>query len=537
MKIDRKYYECALQHIVNKGDTDIFPFPFELKFLEARKEKICDELVKVDLSQFHPMSLVESLIPKTKYGFRVAHQPFPIDTVIYTALVLRIYDAVEAGRDPMSNNVAFSYRKKIGLDPEFFHENRAYRDWLETIGNKVFSDDYSHVVRTDISDFYSRIYRHRLENILDSLSGETRFVKKIEHFIADWRSNQSFGLPIGSSASRLLAEAALNDTDLALIAQGYEHTRYVDDILIYVKKGQDPYAALAFLARHLSENEGLSLNNQKTSILDWNDFISSMNQSAGEDDESKARSATERLFWAAYGQDESDQDALEALMLKDLSKELEGLLAENFWDMGQIRIVLHAMRLVRNSDIANYIRQNLNTLVFFAKDVCLLIEEFVQAGVSGFENLSEEVTELLLSPRMLPLDCARAWFLELGVRKLVTFNATQIRQLDSLSGTLDVRQLHLIRWRANDVSFFRARKTRINEIQSWAQPSFIFGAKCLPRDEYSHWIRSIKSRLQFPLCKEFADWCLETHGSDPLSDSDTSKVSARTISTAPGSNF
>ena len=517
MKINSEYFECAINHIVDFGDTDIFPFPFELKFLDKCKEKVVAELSSMDLTQYHPMSLIEALVPKSKFGFRTAHQPFPVDTVIYTALVLRIFDAVEAGRDPCENDRAFSYRKSQGLDPVLFLPERTYRHWLDVIKGKIFSTEYSHVIRTDISDYYARIYRHRLENILDSLSGETKIVKKIEHFIADWRSNQSFGLPVGSSASRLLAEAALNDTDMGLISEGYHHTRYVDDMLIFVKEGQDPYAALGYLAKHLTENEGLALNNQKTKILTWEGFMASIGTPEAGDDDAKEEFATEKLFWAAYGQEELDEDALEALMLKDLSKELEQLLEEPFWDMGQIRIVLHAMRLVKNADVAKYIRKNLARLVPFAKDVCLLIEEFVNSEVVGFESMGEEITELLLSPRMQPLDCARSWFLELGVRKLVSFNAAQVRRMDALTGILDVRQLHLIRWRSNDVNFFRSKKTKVHEIQAWAQPSFIFGASCLPRDEYSHWIRSIKSRLQFPLGKDFADWCASNHGCDPLS--------------------
>lgn len=516
MKLNADIFECSINHVVEFGDTDIFPFPFELKFLEHQKSEVVSVLSDLNLYQYDPMSLLESLVPKSKFGFRVAHQPFPIDTIIYTALVLRIFDAVESGRDPMEHNRAFSYRKLPGLDAALFYPDRNYRNWLNVIEGKADSSEYSHVIRTDISDYYSRIYRHRLENILDSLSGETKIVKKIEKFIAVWRGNQSFGLPVGSNASRLLAEAALNDTDMGLLSEGYDHTRYVDDMIIFVKKGQDPYAALGYLAKHLSENEGLALNNQKTSILTWDEFVEAIGKPDAGDDDAKEEFATEKLFWAAYSQDAGDPDALEALMLKDLRKELEELLEEPFWDMGKIRIVLHAMRLVRNSDVAEYIRDNLSALVPFAKDVCLLIEDFVVAEVKGFENIGAELTDLLLSQRMQPLDCARAWFLELGVRKIVSFNPAQIRRLDSLSGTLDIRQLHLIRWRSNDINYFRSRKARVQEIQPWAQPSFIFGARCLPKDEYSHWIRGIKSRLQFPLAKEFSDWCLNTHGSNPL---------------------
>lgn len=516
MKLNAEIYECALQHLVQKGDTDLFPYPFELKFLEQSAKEIVTSLASIDLSNYHPMSLVESLIPKTKFGFRTAHQPYPVDTIIYTALVLKIYDEVEKGRDPADKNRAFSYRKSIGLDPNIFLPDRNFRHWLNILESFAFSEDYSHVIRTDISDFYQRIYRHRLENILESLSGEKLIVKKIERLIQDWRGGQSFGIPVGSNASRLLAEAALNDTDLALIAEGYEFTRYVDDMVILVKKGTDPYGVLAFLAKHLSANEGLSLNNQKTIILEWNEFVSSLRVSNAEDDPSNEEFATERLFWAAYGNEEEEKEALDELMTKDLQKELEQLLSEQFWDMGAIRIVLHAMRLVQSPDVAKYIRSNISNLIPFAKDVCLLINQFVEQKIPGFEDISAEVVDLLISPRMAPLDCARAWFLDLAVKKSISFDAAQIRRLDSLTGALDIRQMHLIRWRANDLNYFRSRKARVSEIPLWAQPSFIFGASCLPNDEYSHWIRGIKSRLQFPLAKEFTDWCLQSHGRDPF---------------------
>lgn len=516
MKISSDIYNFCLDHIVDNGDTDLFPLPFELVFFKESKTEIIANLSDMDISNYHPMSLVESLIPKSKFGFRVAHQPFPTDALIFTALVIKIFDEVENGRDPAENNRAFSYRRSIDDASELFLADRTYGDWLSNISVKKFSDEYGHVVRTDISDFYQRIYRHRLENILESLTGETRTVKKIERFVADWRSNQSFGLPVGGSACRLLAEAALNDTDMALIAEGYDFTRYVDDMVIFIKRDQDPYTALAFLARHLSANEGLSLNNQKTKIQTWEEFVAVDGPVEADDQNTNEHLATEKLFWAAYGQEDSDPEALAALMTKDLAQELDSLLAEQFWDMGAIRIVIHAMRLVKNPDVAVYVRRNLSSLLPFAKDISLLIYEFKSSGVEGFENMSDEIVELILSPRMQLLDCARSWFLDLAVRKAIVFSAHQIRRLDNLTGTLDVRQLHLIRWRTNDQNYFRSRKSQISEINLWSQPTFIFGARCLPRDEYTHWIRGIRSRINFPLSREFTDWCLSSYGRDPF---------------------
>lgn len=516
MKIAKDVIEYALTHILDDGDTDIFPYPFELKFYAAKKDVVAKALSDADYTSFQPLSLVESLVPKSKYGFRTAHQAYPSDTIVYTALVCSLIDEVEAARSDTKSERAFSYRKNPGLNFPFFIEKRNFKNWIGVIEGEVFSDEYSHVIRTDISDYYQRIYRHRLENILASLSGKTPVVKKIERILATWRGGQSFGIPVGSDASRLLAEVAMHDTDMALMSEDYWHSRYVDDIVIMVKKDQNAYAALAFVAKHLSENEGLSLNNQKTTIFEWNDFFSSLPSPSAEDEKTKDDWATEKLFWAAYAKDEMDQDALNALMTKDLAKELETQLSEPYWDMGAIRIILHAMRLVGGEEVASYIRTNLQALIPFAKDVCLLIENFIGKGVKGFEGISSEIVDIVVSATMRPLDCARAWFLELGVRGLVDFSMADLRRLEGLSGTLDVRQTHLLRWRAKDVNYFRSKKSKINEINVWAQPSFIFGASCLPGDEYGHWVRGLKSRIQFPLAREFADWCIEIHGTDPF---------------------
>ncbi|GLU28890.1 RNA-directed DNA polymerase [Brucella sp. NBRC 12950] len=515
MKIDKHTIGFALDHITQNGDTDIFPFPFELKFYKNKRESIIDALANIDVSNHSPLSLIESLIPKTRYGFRVAHQPYPSDTIIFTALVCSIFDEVEKARTPVEDGHAFSYRKNPATDGPLFIPDRNFREWQANFSNLLLLEDFDYAIRTDISDFYMRIYRHRLENILVSLSGKTATVKKIEKFLSIWRGGQSFGIPVGMDATRLLAEAALHDMDMALISEGYWHSRYVDDMVILTRENQSHYAALAFLAKHLTENEGLSLNNQKTNVVPWKNFLDNLSPPESEATE-KSEWAIERLFWAAYANDELDEEALDLLVTKDLVKELETLISEQYWDMGAIRIVLHAMRLTANESIAKYVRDNLNILLPFAKDICLLLEHFTLNGIAGFENISGELVQLILSESMRPLDCGRAWFLELGVRDIVQYTPADIRRLDGLTGTLDIRQIHLLRWRIKDVNYFRSKKSRVNEIQSWAQPSFIYGASCLPKDEYSHWVRSLKSRLQFPLAKEFCDWCLESYGNDLL---------------------
>jgi hypothetical protein len=130
---------------------------------------------------------------------------------------------------------------------------------------RPFAEDRPAIV-TDISDFYQRIYFHRIENVLQDAGcpkGPSDLVKKI---IKTTRARASHGLPVGSTASRLLAECLLNDTDMLLKNMGVKFTRYVDDFRIAVPAGMEAHSILCRLAEHLMVTEGLSLNVTKTKM-------------------------------------------------------------------------------------------------------------------------------------------------------------------------------------------------------------------------------------------------------------------------------
>jgi hypothetical protein len=140
------------------------------------------------------------------------------------------------------------------------------------------------------------------------------------------------------------------------------------------------------------------------------------------------------------------------------------------------------------------------------------MDELKKDGDKSFDKLQDTVIEILLSDKLRPLAVTRAWLLELFVRGVVPISLQKIRSLDQLTETLDQRQLFRLRHILNDQNFFRRRKTRVSELNAWLQPSFIMSARCLPKDEYKHWVQSVKSRLGFPLAPEFCDWCIELTG-------------------------
>src|SRR4051794_36757758 len=76
----------SIKHLVRHGDTDIFPVPIEYQFIYDASDSVADQLSLIELQSHTPISLIDSLVPKGKLSFRTAHQMFPIDCVLFTAV-------------------------------------------------------------------------------------------------------------------------------------------------------------------------------------------------------------------------------------------------------------------------------------------------------------------------------------------------------------------------------------------------------------------------------------------------------------------
>ncbi|WP_316158666.1 MULTISPECIES: RNA-directed DNA polymerase [unclassified Bradyrhizobium] len=496
----------SIDHILTHGDTDIFPYPLEFRFLADRKSDVAAELSKQEVGNYRPMSALESLVPKSRYNFRVAHQLFPIDCILLTASVVKIGNELEASRLP-SDQGPFSYRYKQSESFDIFTKDCRYGDWLRSQYVRLLfsANSYSHVIEADISEFYQRIYHHRLENTLLVATTNKPIALFLKQFISDVRARQSFGIPVGGNASRILAEALLNDTDSALNAEGYNFTRYVDDFRIFVRSDQDPYAALAFLSEHLMTNEGLFLASAKTRVHTVGEYFEKLNVFSGEDTAQADESAAQRLLQQIY-ESEDSTEAVEALKSEDLIGDLKAELEHEFWDVGRIRILLRCMKHTKLVEAADFIKGHLRELLPFVKDVVLLIEELAKGEESLFKDLAPELVKLVLEPAARRLSVTRAWLLELFIRGIVPITYEQAKPLFDLNGTLDNRQLLVLRGQLGDVNFFRQRKTKMDEMNAWVQPAFIYAAHCLPADEYKAWLGTLKGRLSFPMSDLYCKW-------------------------------
>lgn len=267
--------ELTLAHLQAAGLDDIFKPPLLNEPLETRlfqqSDRFKAELRRATI-QFlrHPSSdgfqpLTRLKIPKTRHAYRQASLVDIVDLVRYTALVAKVAPTIEAHRVPDDLNVVFSSRFRP--EAPFFGIGNGYDRFRLASQALSKSDQFSVKVISDISNFYDRLNIHRLEAALTDIGCEPGDVTAIDHILKHWAGRNSYGIPVGCDASRLLAESVLISVDNALLAQGITFVRYVDDYRIFATSYAQAHSHLNVLINAL-EREGLFINSEKTRVLE-----------------------------------------------------------------------------------------------------------------------------------------------------------------------------------------------------------------------------------------------------------------------------
>jgi hypothetical protein len=499
--------ETAIKHLCKYGDTDVFPHLLELSFYRDALSAIVEELKHLDLDSYNPGGAFEALAPKSRFGFRITHQLNATDTVLLLAAVIEIGPLIEARRPNGGGTEAFAYRFDTSVDSSLFRPNRTYKDWLHAQQERLQGNlKIKQVVLTDISDFYARINFHRLENLLDEAAekhGAARYIKKAVKVI---RAKQSFGLPVGGAAARLLAELALSDTDKALIDHGISYTRFVDDFRIFLNSGENPYDVLSFLAQQLSINEGLSLNASKTRVMSRVEYLDGLKSLTSDLSDEAEGQALESLTADIYFDESPDPDDIEALKSLNLLGFLQDEIGKENFDAGRIKVIFRALKIAKPGGLIEFIVENFSELVVFAKEVSLLMQALEKHAPGCFDVLSDNLISAILEPPASSVQLIRTWLLELFVRGTVSITPAQAIQIDGLSSLLDKKQLHIIRNRTNNKHYFRLNKASFGQIPPFEQAAFIAGASCLPKDEYSNWMPTISPTFSGPTSNLFLKW-------------------------------
>lgn len=406
MTVSKEVALFAIQNVARFGDTDVFPFPLENHWFHDAGDDVADLLMQLDTDfdewlRLYPVNFATGLSSVGYNGFRAATQIDPIWNAYFLALVLQVAADLEKARLPVSKEVVFSYRfLPSEEDKTIFDRTVGWSAFHRTALDRSASCEF--VVSTDISDFYPRIYHHRLENALKQATQNAEVVRRIMDILGRLSGGTSYGLPVGGQASRLLAELLLNRTDHLLQMRGMRFCRFVDDYLIFVDSPDAAQSALVQLSETLLTNEGLTLARAKTRVLSRAEFgrISPM-ADIDEDRSSDEAMAREflgiRLVFDPYSPTADDDYELlrDQLQKFDITGMLVRELRKSRIDETLSRHLIKSMRYLqprlRDAAVISVIH-NLATLFPIFPSVAILLHQIISEISEGAQ---EEVFEVL----------------------------------------------------------------------------------------------------------------------------------------------
>lgn len=272
--------DLAIQNVIKEGITDVelFSRPFELDYLKNQTVKseiqstVVDAIYQNDFSALKIRKLGHVLVPKKDLcDYRKCAIIDIIDEITYLTLTLLVAKPIEEERINASKNRVFSYRYRPE-DGYLFHPHYHFTSFRSEVSRKARVKTNHVLVECDISNFYDRLNIHRIESALLSFEKtDNDIVRLINELLLYWANRDSYGLPVGSNASRILAEASLINVDRYLWSHNVDYCRFVDDFRIFAKDAETAHKHLTLLTHCLSR-EGLFINTSKTRMKDIHDL-------------------------------------------------------------------------------------------------------------------------------------------------------------------------------------------------------------------------------------------------------------------------
>jgi RNA-directed DNA polymerase len=131
---------------------------------------------------------------------------------------------------------------------------------------------YKYTVDVDLKSYFDTIPHDLLIKELRKYVADNQVIGLVEKFlqaeIVDEKDRwiPQTGVPQGAIISPLLSNLYLNDLDHFMAGQGYQMTRYADDLVIQCRTREEAESALALVSDWITER-GLLLHPTKTKIV------------------------------------------------------------------------------------------------------------------------------------------------------------------------------------------------------------------------------------------------------------------------------
>lgn len=217
-------------------------------------------------------------LPKQEYHVRPASVLDINDSLLYSALVLELYEDIHQSISWSAGKYRFSHILKEDKEGKKWLEY--YLDYWENwnnISRRLIEEDYNYVLFSDIAGFYENISIKRLISDLRDISDKNEVIDQLNDALQIWALPRNTGLPQGYHPSDVLAELYHNSIDKRMKNNGYRFARYNDDLRIFTKTEEEAKIALKKLT-NLYREKGLNLHSAKTCILQKEEAIEKIDE-------------------------------------------------------------------------------------------------------------------------------------------------------------------------------------------------------------------------------------------------------------------
>lgn len=164
------------------------------------------------------------------------------------------------------------YEHRFAAHSYGFRPGRSCHDALRRVSGQL-ADGYTHVVDIDVEGYFDAINQERLMRLLGEDLSDGRLLTLIESFLKAgvledgvWQASDD-GTPQGGVVSPLLSNLYLDELDHLMEKQGYNMTRYADDMVILCRSAGEAARALE-VVRDWMRQAHLKLHPEKTRTVD-----------------------------------------------------------------------------------------------------------------------------------------------------------------------------------------------------------------------------------------------------------------------------
>lgn len=521
MTVSEASMRLAVRNVAHLGDTDVLPYPLENSWFYDDEDSVVSLLQQVDadfdnwVRKFPP--LAAKILTSVGYtGFRAVSQIDPLWNAYLLALAIEIAPESELARIEVSRGRVFAYRfAPDSKSNQLFDPAIGWRQFQEAAVTAAGTSKF--VLQTDISDFYARVYHHRLDNALRAATANQDAAKRIAALLFTLSNRTSYGLPVGGNASRIFAETLLDRTDRLLVVKGLRFVRFVDDYYFFSDTLDDCRRALIYLSEVLLQEEGLTLSRMKTRVMTQAEFMRHSPAAVDHVADSASEAEVRQILKLKLTHDRYAPNAQlthEALAAEIQRFDIFALLLREFdksrIDEVLVRQLLKATRylpLEQQSKIIESIAVNVEKLHPVFPTVAIVLKRIIPLLDRGDADVLFAKLRTLVSDQshLVLVPANRAYLIRLlALDPSYDADGPLTQLYDTATDMVSKRDVILAMSRRGRQYWLSNMLNRYGTLTQWEKRAMIVASYVL-RDQGRHW-RDAKSTMFSPVDDAFRSW-------------------------------